>query len=134
MRNLPRPVFLYAILLLTAILHFQPNANAQTSERPNVIFIYADDLGYGDLGCYGATSIQTPYLDQMAEQGIRFTNFYVTSPVCSPSRSALLTGRYQVKSGITRVFFPNSLQGIDADEYTMAEMFKDAGYTTGLIG
>ena len=134
MRNLPRPVFLYAILLLTAILYFQPNANAQTSERPNVIFIYADDLGYGDLGCYGATSIQTPYLDQMAEKGIRFTNFYVTSPVCSPSRSALLTGRYQVKSGITRVFFPNSLQGIDADEYTMAEMFKDAGYTTGLIG
>lgn len=102
--------------------------------RPNVIFIYADDLGYGDLSCYGADSIHTPYLDQMAAQGMRFTNFYVTSPVCSPSRAGLLTGRYQVRSGITRVFFPNSLQGIDTSEYTMAEMFRDAGYTTGIIG
>ncbi|KGE85635.1 hypothetical protein IX84_26470 [Phaeodactylibacter xiamenensis] len=60
----------------------------------------------------------------MAAEGIKFTNFYVTSPVCSPSRTARLTGRYQVRSGVTRVFFPNSLQGIDSTEYTMAELFK----------
>ncbi|WP_262501671.1 sulfatase-like hydrolase/transferase [Phaeodactylibacter xiamenensis] len=88
------------------------------------MFIYADDLGYGDLSCYGADSIHTPHLDQMAAEGIKFTNFYVTSPVCSPSRTARLTGRYQVRSGVTRVFFPNSLQGIDSTEYTMAELFK----------
>ena len=102
--------------------------------NPNVIFIYADDLGYGDLSCYGSDSIATPYLDQMAADGIKFTNFYTTSPICSPSRAGLLTGRYQVRSGITRVFFPNSLQGIDRSEYTMAELFKENGYTTGLIG
>ena len=76
---------------------------------PNVIFIYADDLGYGDLSCYGADSIHTPYLDKMAAEGIRFTNFYVTSPICSPSRTSLLTGRYQVRSGIT--LFPGVIKG-----------------------
>ncbi|MEL7121410.1 MAG: sulfatase [Bacteroidota bacterium] len=106
----------------------------EASNTPNVIFIYADDLGYGDLSCYGSDSISTPYLDQMAKNGIRFTNFYTTSPICSPSRAGLLTGRYQVRSGITRVFFPNSLEGMDSTEYTMAEMFKENGYTTALIG
>lgn len=106
----------------------------EVAGKPNIIFIYADDLGYGDLGCYGSDSIETPYLDKMAGEGIRFTNFYVTSPICSPSRTGLLTGRYQVRAGVTRVFFPNSLQGLDTAEYTMAEMFKENGYKTALIG
>lgn len=122
--------FLFLMLVLSSGLSF--NLTAQKS--PNVIFIYADDLGYGDLSCYGADSIHTPHLDQMAAQGIRFTDFYATSPICSPSRISLLTGRYQVRAGITRVFFPNSLQGIDSTEYTMAEMFKSKGYTTGMVG
>ena len=120
---------------MTALWWFIPGqAQSPGSTPPNVIFIYADDLGYGDLSCYGADSIHTPHLDQMAAEGIKFTNFYVTSPVCSPSRTGLLTGRYQVRSGVTRVFFPNSLQGIDSTEYTMAELFKEAGYATGIIG
>jgi arylsulfatase A-like enzyme len=125
----------WTLFFLTALGWVLPGqAQNPASAPPNVIFIYADDLGYGDLSCYGADSIHTPYLDQMAAEGIRFTNFYVTSPVCSPSRTGLLTGRYQVRSGVTRVFFPNSLQGIDSTEYTMAEMFRDAGYATGIIG
>jgi arylsulfatase A-like enzyme len=102
--------------------------------KPNIVFIYADDLGYGDLGCYGSETIKTPHLDQMAEEGLKFTEFYSTSPISSPSRAALLTGRYQVRLGITRVFFPNSLQGIDSSEVTIAEMLKEEGYSTGLIG
>lgn len=115
----------------------QPKREVETLDsdrKPNIIFIYADDLGYGDLSCYSADSIYTPHLDQMAKEGIRFTNFYSTSPICSPSRTSLLTGRYQVRAGVTRVFFPNSLQGLDTAEFTMAEMFKQQGYATGIIG
>lgn len=122
--------FTYAAVFFS----FSCSTAAVEPEKPNVIFIYADDLGYGDLSCYGSDSIATPHLDQMAADGVKFTNFYTTSPICSPSRAGLLTGRYQVRSGITRVFFPNSLQGIEDSEYTMAELFKDNGYTTGLIG
>ncbi|NQZ76619.1 MAG: sulfatase [Ekhidna sp.] len=129
-----RGFYLLLIGLLTGCNSSSYNADTTKDTRPNVIFIYADDLGYGDLGSYGSDSIATPYLDQMAEEGIRFTNFYTTSPICSPSRTSLLTGRYQVRTGVTRVFFPNSLQGLDTTEYTMAEMFKENGYETGLIG
>ncbi len=104
------------------------------SKLPNIVFIYTDDMGYGDAGCYGANSIQTPNIDNMAEEGIRFTNFYSCSPVSSPSRAGLLTGRYPVRQGITRVFFPNSLQGIDSSEVTIAELLKQQGYATGIIG
>ena len=124
------------LIIITATLNGcgSSPSDQQEPSKPNIIFIYADDLGYGDIGCYGADSIDTPYLDQMAAEGIRFTNFYVTSPICSPSRTGLLTGRYQVRAGVTRVFFPNSLQGLDTAEYTMAEMFKENGYATALIG
>lgn len=102
--------------------------------KPNIVFIYADDLGYGDVRAYGATKINTPNIDQMAEEGALFENFYSCSPVSSPSRAGLLTGRYPVRQGITRVFFPNSLQGIDSSEITIAELLKEEGYTTGLVG
>ena len=72
---------------------------------PNIVLIYCDDLGYGDLGCYGS-SIPTPNLDRMAAEGVRFTNFYSANPVCSPSRAALLTGRYPTRVNVPRVFFP----------------------------
>ena len=129
-------LYLLCSVLVTGMLCActENSGNQNFSSQPNIIFIYADDLGYGDLGCYGADSIDTPHLDQMAVEGARFTNFYVTSPVCSPSRSSLLTGRYQVRSGVTRVFFPNSLQGLDTADYTMAEMLKENGYATALVG
>jgi len=128
----PYLLIFYLVSLLTVTC--TSNINKEVKRKPNVIFIYADDLGYGDLSCYGADSIHTPYLDAMAKNGIKFTNFYSTSPICSPSRTGLLTGRYQVRAGVTRVFFPNSLQGLDTAEYTMAEMFKENGYVTGIIG
>jgi arylsulfatase len=100
---------------------------------PNVIFIFADDLGYGDLGCYGS-KIPTPNLDQMASEGIRFRSFYSASPVCSASRAALLTGRYPVRSGINGVLFPDDNKGIPESETTIAQMLKWANYRTMCIG
>lgn len=106
----------------------------QREDQPNIVFIYADDLGYGDLGCYGATDIKTPHIDGIAQNGIRFTEFYSISPVCSPSRYGLMTGRYPHRDGIHGVFFPESWTGMDTSEVTMAQMLKDAGYATGIIG
>jgi arylsulfatase len=107
-------------------------AHAQNS-RPNVILIYADDLGYGDLGCYGSR-IETPNLDRMAAEGARFLNFYSASPVCSPSRAALLTGRYPPRVNVPRVLGPSEDGGLADSETTMAQMLKDAGYRTMCVG
>ena len=104
------------------------------TDRPNFIFIYADNLGYGDLGCFGATDIRTPNIDRMAREGMKFTEFYSASPTCSPSRAALLTGRYPVRMGIYSVFFPDSYYGIDENEVTIADVLQKAGYATGHIG
>lgn len=102
--------------------------------RQNFVLIYADDLGYGDLGCYGHPTIRTPNLDRMAEEGTRFTQWYSAAPVCTPSRAALLTGRYPIRSGLTRVLFPQSEGGIPPGETTLAEVLKSAGYQTAAIG
>lgn len=107
---------------------------AQNVKKPNIVFIYADDLGYGDLSCYGAKNIFTPNLDALAAGGVKFTSFYSASPVCSPSRAALLTGRYPIRQGINGVFFPESYTGIDQSEVTLAETLRDAGYRTGMVG
>ncbi|MFN0102431.1 MAG: sulfatase [Bryobacteraceae bacterium] len=110
------------------------NARGNAAARPpNVILIYADDLGYGDLSCYGSP-IATPNLDRMAEEGVRFTQFCSTSAVCSPSRAALLTGRYPVRYGIPRVLVPSDRDGLPESETTIAQMLKDAGYATMCIG
>src|SRR5688572_19511916 len=109
-------------------------ALAAQGERPvNVVLIYADDLGYGDLGCYGS-SIRTPHLDGMARDGVRFTNFYSANPVCSPSRASLLTGRYPTRVNVPRVFFPYDNEGLPANETTIAAMLKPKGYRTMCIG
>ncbi len=103
----------------------------------NVIIIYADDLGYGDLGCYGSPVIRTPHLDRMAAEGLRFTDFYSGAEVCTPSRAALLTGRYPIRSGMSgarRVLFPDSKGGLPAAEVTMAEALKEKSYATMKIG
>lgn len=102
--------------------------------RQNFVLIYTDDLGYGDLGCYGHPSIRTPNLDRMAAEGVKFTQWYSAAPVCTPSRAALLTGRYAVRSGLTRVLFPDSTGGLPASETTLAELLKGAGYQTAAIG
>jgi arylsulfatase A len=101
---------------------------------PNFIIIMADDLGYGDIGCFGATDIRTPNIDRMAAEGMQFTSAYAASSICSPSRAALLTGRYPQRMGINGVFFPESYTGIPEYEITIAELLKTRSYKTGMIG
>ncbi|XP_075713725.1 arylsulfatase A isoform X1 [Rhinoderma darwinii] len=102
---------------------------------PNIILIFADDLGYGDLGCYGHPTSRTPNLDVMAARGLRFTDFYTTGAVCSPSRSSLLTGRFQTRTGVyPGVFFPSSVGGLPLSEVTIAEMLQSQGYVTAMAG
>ncbi|MBI3910966.1 MAG: sulfatase [Armatimonadetes bacterium] len=112
-----------------------PAAHAQPApSQPNIVLIFADDLGYGDLGCYGSPTIRTPHLDRLAREGVRFTDFYAAAPVCTPSRAALLTGRYPTRTGLTRILNPRSQDGIDADEITLAEVLRPLGYATACIG
>ncbi|WP_114325730.1 sulfatase family protein [Candidatus Colwellia aromaticivorans] len=102
--------------------------------KPNIVFIFADDLGYGDVSSFGATDIKTPHLDQLADDGIKFTNFYAAANVCSPSRASLLTGRHSVRMGISSVFMSDSPDGMPLSEITIAEALKPQGYATGMVG
>jgi arylsulfatase A-like enzyme len=106
---------------------------AQSPARPNIIVILADDLGFGDVGVLGS-SIPTPNMDRMAAEGVSLLRFYSASPVCSPSRAALLTGRYPARCGVVNVLMPSSRGGLPPSERTLPKMLKEAGYTTGCIG
>ncbi len=118
-----------AVLCLAAA-----HSHAQSeSQKPNVIVILADDLGYGDLSCYGADDIATPSIDRMAAEGAKFNSFYV-SPVCSPTRAALMTGSHSTRVGIGGVMFPRNNHGLNPDEITLPELLKDQGYATAIIG
>lgn len=113
-------------------------ANAQINPKPNIVVIFCDDLGYGDLGVYGHPTIATPHLDRLAYEGQKWTNFYSAAPVCTPSRAALMTGRLPVRNGMAsgkrRVLFPDSKGGLPQTEITLARQLKKAGYHTGAIG
>jgi len=102
--------------------------------KPNIVLILADDLGYGDLGCYGCDTIRTPNLDRLAQSGMRFTDFYMASSVCSASRAALLTGCYPLRVGIPGVLSANVHIGIHADEELLPELLKRNGYATAIFG
>src|SRR4051794_22219671 len=106
---------------------------AAATPPPNIVFILCDDLGYGDLGSYGSR-IRTPNLDRMAAEGVRFTNFCSADPVCSPSRAALLTGRYPTRVGVPKVLFPQDTDGLSLDERTLGNLLKDRGYRTMCVG
>jgi arylsulfatase A-like enzyme len=107
-----------------------PGLAEESSRPPNIVFVLADDLGYGDLGCYGQKEIQTPLLDRLAAEGMRFTQCYAGSTVCAPSRCALMTGRHTGHATIRG----NALVPLRPEDVTVAEVLKAAGYTTGLIG
>ena len=123
-------------LACLAMLSFATSSFA--SDKPNFVVIFCDDLGYGDLACFGHPTIQTPHLDRMAAEGMKLTQFYSASSVCTPSRAALLTGRLPIRSGMCstkrRVLFPDSDGGIPASEVTLAEALKEQGYATAAIG
>jgi len=131
---LPSPVPALISLLLFAVA-----AHPAASPGPNIVFIYADDMGYGDLGCYGARALRTPNLDRMAAEGLRLTDFYSVSPVCTPSRAALMTGRYAARMGIQQMHLSNVLTyqdktGLPSGETTVATALMARGYATACIG
>jgi arylsulfatase A len=119
--------------LLIKLLLVIPAA-LSAAERPNVIIIFIDDMGYGDVGFNGATGPKTPNLDRMATEGMKFTDFYVGCAVCSGSRTALLTGTHYQRLSMNAVLFPNSAAGLHPDEVTIAEMLQEAGYKTACVG
>ncbi len=117
----------------------RPFPEERRASGPNIVVIFADDLGYGDLGCYGSTANRTPRLDRMALEGMRFTDFYVASPVCSPSRAALMTGCYPKRVGLDSghdfaVLLPGDPIGLDPGNVTLPRLLKECGYATKIVG
>jgi len=123
-----------ACLLLGPLLAGGAASGWAAERPPNVVLVYADDLGYGDIGAYGAKAIRTPHIDRLATEGVRFTDFYVAQAVCSASRAALLTGTYPNRIGILGALFPTSTNGIADGETTLAEVLKARGYATAIYG
>ncbi len=111
-----------------------PSTSAVPSAPPNIVIIYADDLGFGDLGCYGANGIPTPHLDKMAAEGVRFTNFYATAATCTPSRYSLLTGSYPWRNPRARILDGDAPIIIGPDELTLPGALRRAGYATSVVG
>ncbi|MCX6895601.1 MAG: arylsulfatase [Verrucomicrobia bacterium] len=121
-------------LLLPALAAFSMNAAAASADRPNIVFIYGDDIGYGDFSCYGATAVQTPNVDRLAREGLRFTSGYCSSATCTPSRYSVLTGEYAFRKQGTGVLPGDAALIIEPGRVTLPAIFKDAGYRTAAIG
>ncbi|MFT4566216.1 MAG: arylsulfatase A-like enzyme [Saprospiraceae bacterium] len=126
-------LFLVTLTLFMACAK-SPKPIEPVNTPPNIVIIFTDDQGYNDVGCYGSPNIKTPHLDQMAKDGVRFTNFYVSQPVCSASRASLLTGCYANRIGVHGAFMPYVGKGLNTNEVTIAEMLKPLGYTSGIYG
>lgn len=128
------------IFVLLLFLGFSNSFAQKPENSPNIIIIFLDDLGYGDLGSYGNPTIHTPNIDKMAQEGMKFTQFYAAASVCTPSRAAILTGRYPIRTGLVRgmipgrVLFPNDKKGLEHEEVTIAELLKQKDYATKAIG
>ncbi|MEX0980876.1 MAG: sulfatase-like hydrolase/transferase [Bacteroidales bacterium] len=127
----------FALLLIASLSLTGCNERADNNRKPNVLIILTDDMGYGEISCYNPAAVHTAHIDRLAYEGVRFTDFYVPTPYCGPSRGTLLTGRFPLRNGLIRNPTPdagiNDI-GIDADEITLGEVFQEAGYSTMLIG
>ena len=122
---------------LLAMLFLLPSVSlgqAQQAKLPNIVVIFIDDMGYADIGPFGAEGYETPNLDRMAAEGMKFTDFVVSSAVCSASRAALMTGCYHRRIGIAGALGPKATHGINADEVTLAEICRQKGYATAIFG
>lgn len=129
------PWYLHQHIGILFLLFLTSNLNAQERELPNIVLIYADDLGYGDLGSFGALDFETPNLDQLAADGMRFTNFEVAQAICSASRAGIMTGTYPNRLGMSGALNPHATIGLNPEEETIAELVKKAGnYKTALFG
>jgi arylsulfatase A-like enzyme len=126
------------VLFTLAVVLLGPLAALDAAEgkslRPNIVLVYADDLGYGDTGCYGATAVKTPYVDRLAREGLRLTSGYSTSAVCTPSRYSLLTGEYAFRKPEARILPGDAALIVPTDRATLPSILKKAGYTTGIVG
>jgi len=128
-------LFLAALLSwCTGVASAQVPLAQPAAGKPNVVLVLIDDMGFGDLGCYGARKQLTPHIDQLASEGARFTDFYMSAPVCTPSRAALLTGCYHKRVSMNHVLWPVSANGLNPGETTIAEVLRDAGYATHYFG
>lgn len=125
---------IHRTLLIASVLAIMPFSGRAQGLTPNVVLIYADDLGYGDLGCYGNSRIPTPNCDRLASEGVRFTHAYAAASVCTPSRYALLTGRYPWRTWLKKGVVGNTPALIEEGRYTLANVFRDAGYATAAVG
>ena len=119
------------LLSVAALLFASP---VLAADAPNIVLIFTDDQGYADVGCFGAKGFQTPNLDKLAKQGVKLMDFHVSQPVCSASRTSLLTGCYANRLGIHGALGPNARVGISDKETTLAEVCKSKGYATGMVG
>ena len=129
-----KKLFWLLSVFFTLSVSFALQAATSRVDRPNIVIIFCDDLGYSDVGCFGAKGWKTPNIDRLAREGIRFTQFYDAQPVCSASRSALLTGCYPSRIGIMGALGPSSKVGISSNEVTLAQMLKQRGYATAIFG
>jgi arylsulfatase A len=125
--------YLKFLFFVFTVFLFSCKEEVKVQEKPNIVLIFVDDMGYGDLGCYGHPLIKTPHIDKMADEGIRLTSFYAAAPVCSPSRAALLTGRYPIRHLPTNLG-PSKENGLPLYEVTIADILKEQGYKTKAIG
>src|SRR5215475_12774032 len=123
-------VWLSLLFFLTVAASMGPSVTPITQRPPNFVVIFMDDMGYADIGSFGAKGYTTPNLDRMAREGMRLTRFYAAQAVCTASRAALLTGCYSNRVSLTGALFPNSAIGINAAEMTLAGILKSRGYTT----
>jgi arylsulfatase len=130
---------LMALTLMAMVFTSFEAEKKQASAQPNIVVIFMDDMGYADLSCYGSTTISTPNIDKLADNGMKFTDFHVAASICTPSRTALLTGCYPHRLGLPKVLFPESKDnpgntGLNPEEQTIAELLKGKGYATSMAG